>query len=160
MVYPSNRKLVLFIRFILGNYLCPSSVESQCFETWSVSVLNIISSFMQWITQEDFGTFIHHVLPAILIVYVKMLMVYGEGVRNISSCFICPHCRWCCSWPMMSHLVTLPCCSLFGAMFPLPRIIYAMAMDGLIFRFLGQVHHYYKTPLYGTLIAGLLTGLS
>jgi len=45
-------------------------------------------------------------------------------------------------------------------MFPLPRIIYAMAMDGLIFRFLGQVHHYFRTPLYGTLIAGLLTGLS
>ena len=52
------------------------------------------------------------------------------------------------------------CCSLFGAMFPLPRIIYAMAMDGLIFRFLGQVNHYFRTPLYGTLIAGLLTGLS
>jgi len=52
------------------------------------------------------------------------------------------------------------CCSLFGAMFPLPRIIYAMSMDGLIFRFLGQVHHYFKTPVYGTLIAGLLTGLS
>jgi len=45
-------------------------------------------------------------------------------------------------------------------MFPLPRIIYAMAMDGLIFRFLGQVHHYFRTPLYGTLIAGLFTGLS
>ncbi|PSN43750.1 hypothetical protein C0J52_06403 [Blattella germanica] len=51
------------------------------------------------------------------------------------------------------------CASLFGAMFPLPRIIYAMSMDGLMFKFLGQVNQRFKTPLYGTLIAGLLTGL-
>ncbi|KDR23201.1 High affinity cationic amino acid transporter 1 [Zootermopsis nevadensis] len=67
-------------------------------------------------------------------------------------------------WPVAQWIVTIGgmfglCASLFGAMFPLPRIIYAMAMDGLIFRFLGQVHHHFKTPFYGTLIAGLLTGL-
>lgn len=49
--------------------------------------------------------------------------------------------------------------SLFGAMFPLPRIIYAMSNDGLIFKFLGQVNERFKTPFYGTLCAGLLTGL-
>ncbi|XP_023704645.2 high affinity cationic amino acid transporter 1 isoform X3 [Cryptotermes secundus] len=67
-------------------------------------------------------------------------------------------------WPVAQWIVTIGgifglCASLFGAMFPLPRIIYAMAMDGLIFQFLGKVHHYFKTPFYGTLIAGLLTGL-
>ncbi|XP_055693325.1 high affinity cationic amino acid transporter 1-like isoform X1 [Lutzomyia longipalpis] len=49
--------------------------------------------------------------------------------------------------------------SLFGAMFPLPRIIYAMSQDGLVFRFLGQVHTHFKTPVVGTMCAGLLTGL-
>ncbi|XP_059622443.1 cationic amino acid transporter 2-like isoform X2 [Phlebotomus argentipes] len=49
--------------------------------------------------------------------------------------------------------------SLFGAMFPLPRIIYAMSQDGLVFRFLGQVHTHFKTPVMGTMCAGVLTGL-
>lgn len=49
--------------------------------------------------------------------------------------------------------------SLFGAMFPLPRIIYAMSSDGLLFAFLGRVNSTFKTPVVGTLIAGLITGL-
>ncbi|XP_065073580.1 cationic amino acid transporter 2 isoform X2 [Ochlerotatus camptorhynchus] len=48
--------------------------------------------------------------------------------------------------------------SLFGAMFPQPRIIYAMAQDGLVFRALGDVSHRFKTPVFGTLCAALLTG--
>lgn len=49
--------------------------------------------------------------------------------------------------------------SLFGAMFPLPRIIYAMSADRLLFRFLGRVNKTFKTPVCGTLVAGLVTGL-
>lgn len=45
-------------------------------------------------------------------------------------------------------------------MYPLPRVIYAMANDGLIFKFLGEVHPKYKTPLVGTLLAGVITGMS
>lgn len=48
--------------------------------------------------------------------------------------------------------------SLFGAMFPLPRIIYAMANDGLIFRFLGKISRRFRTPLFGTILSGVLTG--
>ncbi|XP_058829404.1 cationic amino acid transporter 2-like isoform X2 [Topomyia yanbarensis] len=48
--------------------------------------------------------------------------------------------------------------SLFGAMFPQPRIIYAMSQDGLIFRALGEISPRYKTPVFGTLCAALLTG--
>lgn len=50
------------------------------------------------------------------------------------------------------------CASLFGAMFPLPRIIYAMASDALVFKFLGSVNERFKTPVVGTLLAALLTG--
>lgn len=49
--------------------------------------------------------------------------------------------------------------SLMGAMFPLPRVIYAMAKDGLLYSIMGRVHPKFNTPLAGTLIAGTLTGI-
>lgn len=51
------------------------------------------------------------------------------------------------------------CSSLLGAMFPLPRVIYAMASDGLIFKWMGKVSSRFHTPLMGTFSAGLLTGV-
>lgn len=67
-------------------------------------------------------------------------------------------------WPVARYIVSVGaicglCSSLFGALFPLPRIIYAMASDGLIFRFLSKVHPRFQTPFLGTMLAGLLTGL-
>lgn len=44
--------------------------------------------------------------------------------------------------------------SLLGAMFPLPRVLYAMASDGLIPRPLATVHKRFQTPLLATLLAG------
>uniref|UniRef100_A0A336MQ49 CSON005275 protein n=1 Tax=Culicoides sonorensis TaxID=179676 RepID=A0A336MQ49_CULSO len=49
--------------------------------------------------------------------------------------------------------------SLMGSMFPLPRVIYAMAKDGLLFEIMGAVHPKFNTPFAGTLIAGTLTGI-
>jgi len=49
--------------------------------------------------------------------------------------------------------------SLLGAMFPLPRVVYAMANDGLLPRFLGRVHSYFHTPLAATVLAGTLSAL-
>ena len=51
-------------------------------------------------------------------------------------------------------------CSLLGAMFPLPRVIYAMASDGLLFQFLGTISERFKTPVAGTLLSGLFAGES
>ena len=50
--------------------------------------------------------------------------------------------------------------SLLGAMFPLPRILYAMASDGLIFRFLATVNDRFKTPFIATIISGLFAGMT
>lgn len=44
-------------------------------------------------------------------------------------------------------------------MFPLPRVLYAMSSDGLIFKWMGKINPRFQTPLIGTLAAGLLTGL-
>lgn len=48
--------------------------------------------------------------------------------------------------------------SLLGAMFPLPRVLYAMGSDGLIFRCLAEVHPRFKTPLLSTIISGVCAG--
>ncbi|KAK9692477.1 C-terminus of AA-permease, partial [Popillia japonica] len=49
--------------------------------------------------------------------------------------------------------------SLIGAMFPLPRVVYAMASDGLIFRKFSSVNARTKTPMFATIISGILAGI-
>lgn len=66
-------------------------------------------------------------------------------------------------WSVARYIVSIGaifglCASLMGSMFPLPRVIYAMAADGLIFRFMGRIHERFQTPMYGTLLAGAITG--
>jgi amino acid transporter len=43
-------------------------------------------------------------------------------------------------------------------MFPLPRVIYAMASDGMLFKFLANINERFKTPLIATILSGLFAG--
>ncbi|CAG0898708.1 unnamed protein product, partial [Cyprideis torosa] len=50
--------------------------------------------------------------------------------------------------------------AMFGSMFPMPRVVYAMARDGLIFRFLGRVSTENNVPGLATFIFGLAAALA
>uniref|UniRef100_H2Z4N6 Cationic amino acid transporter C-terminal domain-containing protein n=1 Tax=Ciona savignyi TaxID=51511 RepID=H2Z4N6_CIOSA len=66
------------------------------------------------------------------------------------------------SWAVYPLAVGATCAlssSLMGGLFPMPRIVYAMAQDGLIFRFLAKINKRFKTPLIATLLSGLLAGI-
>ncbi|KAK7864555.1 hypothetical protein R5R35_007326 [Gryllus longicercus] len=67
-------------------------------------------------------------------------------------------------WPVIKWIVTTGavfalCTSLLGAMFPLPRILYAMATDGLLFAWLARIHPRSKTPMLATVASGLLAAI-
>lgn len=49
--------------------------------------------------------------------------------------------------------------SLLGALFSLPRILYAMSSDGVLFRALSKVNPKTRTPMNATLIAGFLSAI-
>ncbi|XP_035794214.1 cationic amino acid transporter 2-like [Anopheles albimanus] len=50
------------------------------------------------------------------------------------------------------------CTNSLGAMFPLPRVLYAMSSDGLLFKQLRTVNPKTKTPLLATVLSGVLSG--
>ncbi|KAE9527003.1 hypothetical protein AGLY_013651 [Aphis glycines] len=49
--------------------------------------------------------------------------------------------------------------SLLASMFSMPRILMAMAEDGLMFSMFSIIHPKFKTPLLATLLSGLLAGI-
>ncbi|NXK24234.1 CTR2 protein, partial [Arenaria interpres] len=49
--------------------------------------------------------------------------------------------------------------SLLGSIFPMPRVIYAMAKDGLLFKCLAQINSKTKTPLVATLSSGAVAAI-
>lgn len=59
-------------------------------------------------------------------------------------------------WIVSIGAIFALCTSLLGAMFPLPRVLYAMSTDGIIYKQLRTVHPKTQTPVFATILAGLL----
>lgn len=47
-----------------------------------------------------------------------------------------------------------------GALFPMPRIVFAMAEDGLLFRAFARVNYKTLTPTLATIVSGTLSGIA
>ncbi|CAM1327410.1 SLC7A1 (predicted) [Pycnogonum litorale] len=67
-------------------------------------------------------------------------------------------------WPIAKWVVNIGAlaglsASIMGALFPLPRVVYSMASDGLIFRWLATINKRFQTPFIATILAGLFGGL-
>lgn len=61
-------------------------------------------------------------------------------------------------WIVSVGAISALCTNLLGGIFPLPRVLYAMASDGIIFKSLKQIHPKTHTPFLATILSGIFVG--
>lgn len=82
-----------------------------------------------------------------------MLLSYNNNTTAVCECTMSVS-LFCMAWFVFS----ISRGSLLGAMFPMPRVIWAMADDGLLFKFMTGINERTKTPIHATITAGFAAG--
>lgn len=96
-----------------------------------------------------------------LCVYVCLCVIdvlwlcVGVGRGSVVSCGEVLRC-WLMCWSFACLYPSI--CSLLGSIFPMPRVIYAMAEDGVLFKALARINPKTKTPLIATMSSGIVAG--
>ncbi|VVC32914.1 Cationic amino acid transporter, C-terminal,Amino acid/polyamine transporter I [Cinara cedri] len=95
---------------------------------------------------------------------LTLMWPYYDQVRIKSSLRVIEFIYQKLGLPVIKYMVT--CGAIFallttlvGTLFPLPRILYAMASDGLLFKFLSKINDKTKTPFIATVICGISAGI-
>lgn len=99
-------------------------------------------------------------LQVILYTSSKRYISPYSNAQNPTAPF--PHVFQQIGWIEVKWIVTIGaifalCTNLLGAMFPLPRVLYAMASDGILYKNLRKINDRTKTPLIATVVSGLLS---
>ncbi|XP_076759931.1 cationic amino acid transporter slimfast [Xylocopa sonorina] len=102
------------------------------------------------------------ILMAYFSISTVLTMMWPYYDQNVDAPF--PYVFDQIGWPTVKWIVNIGaafalCTSLLGAMFPLPRILYAMGSDGIIFKRFANVHKKTMTPIFSTVVSGLFTGV-
>ncbi|KAI2796808.1 High affinity cationic amino acid transporter 1 [Blomia tropicalis] len=92
-----------------------------------------------------------------------LMMPYYLQTETITKGAPLPYVFEHVGWPLAKWIISVGALtglstSLLGAMFPLPRVLYSMATDGVIFRFLAKINKRTKTPIVATIISGVFAG--
>lgn len=88
------------------------------------------------------------------------LILTAHALHNVELCSVnVLHDLCVCELvPLLMDLSRHMCGSLLGAMLPLPRVVWAMAVDGLLFKFMAGISPRTKTPITATLASGAGAG--
>lgn len=112
-------------------------------------------------------------VPIAIVTSLLMCMVAYMGVASVltlmqpytqldttaplSAAFSAHHVHWVTTFINVGAVAGLST-SLMAAIFPLPRVVYAISSDGLLWPWLGKVSPRFGTPVNATAVAGLLAG--
>lgn len=91
-----------------------------------------------------------------------LTMMWPYYLQNPDAPF--PHVFEEVGWIAIKWIVTIGaifalCTSLLGSIFPLPRVLYAMGKDGILFKCFARVNNYTKTPLLASIISGFFSAI-